>query len=110
MNQRLEGGVKLNDLNMNQEVPGIVSDYQKKVVENLGPDSCNDIPKEAMEVNPEAEHMVARGRLNRATGQEIPLTDKARTAANKQSCPTPEYLKGYSRIDWDADLTKRQGG
>ena len=99
-NTELEGGVRLNDLNMNQDVKGIVADYEKAVEAN-SPDDCQDIPREEMDVNGEAETMVARGRLDRATGMEIPLSSKARSVQVKQCCPSKDYLKGYEGVRWD---------
>ena len=101
MSDVLEGGVRLNDLNMNQPVQDIVRDYETKVHENSG-ESCKAVPREHMEPNREAAEYARKGRLDVKTGMEIPPTSKTRVTQAKQfGTVSPEYKRGYDLIEWD---------
>ena len=92
----LEGGVKLNDLNMNQDVQGIVADYNRKVKENdsHGSDDIKDLSEQN-------HKLVQSGRLDAKTGILRDRTVKAQTVTIKQCCPSREYLMNYDGIRWD---------
>lgn len=86
------------------EVQDMVKEYEaQEAARDAAAESelCN-VPKEEMEPSREGEAMVKRGRLNPETGQEIPLTAKARTVALKQFGVVSEaYKTGYTRIFGD---------
>lgn len=91
-------------VNPHQSVKGMVAEYEAKEARKdaaMHDPDATDIPKEEMEPSREGERLVSRGRLNPVDGQEIPLTSKARTAAIKAFCPSPEYLSNFDSICWD---------
>jgi hypothetical protein len=67
-------------INPYQSVEGMVHDYEKKVAQEeakLHDPDVIDTPRSQMDVSREGERLVAKGRLCRKTGREIPLTAKA---------------------------------
>jgi len=101
MTDVLEGGVRLNELNLSQPVQDIVKDYEIKVHERAG-DELNDTPREFMEPNREAESYARKGRLDVRTGFEIPPTSKTKAAQVKQFGRISDaYLRRYDLIAWD---------
>lgn len=87
-------------INPNQEVEGMVSDYNKREAQEAG--VTEDTPKEHMEVNQEAVKMVTKGRLDPRNGLEIAPTSKAKAAEiNQFKTPSDDYLDNYDSIRWD---------
>lgn len=92
-----------NGINPWQSVEGMVHDYEKQVAaeeaKHYDPDiQDGSIPKSEMDVNREAEALVAKGRLNPENGAEIPLTDKARRLT--QWVPNQKFLDGFEGTRW----------
>jgi len=86
-------------INMNQDVSGIVKEYEAQEAKADADSLADDTPKEEMEVNREALEYVAKGRLDPETGREIPLTSKARHIASWR--PTARFKNNYLKIIWD---------
>lgn len=84
-------------INPYQDVAGMVHDYEKR--ERKKDADALAAAEAEPEFNLEAERYVQRGRLDRNTGMEIPLTDKARKVASWT--PSPTFMKNYDQIRWD---------
>jgi hypothetical protein len=86
-------------VNPHQSVEGMVKEYEKKVGQaDKDSAACNPVPKSEMDVDREGERLVAKGRLDPETGQEIPLTPKARKLT--QWVPSQRFMDNFDLIKW----------
>lgn len=86
-------------INPHQSVDGMVNDYNKQQAQlDAEAEGTAPVPKQEMAVNREAERLVQRGRLNPATGHEIPMTPKAKTLS--RWTPSQRYMDNFSQIIW----------
>lgn len=83
-------------VNVHQDIQGCVEEFNKLHEPEIEQEPDPDEP------NREALDYVAKGRLDPATGIEIPCTHKARSCALKQFGSISEaYKQGYDKIKWD---------